>query len=104
MAKQLNLDPTQLPKGVGSGFVWDYKGHIITNFHVINKVAPPISRHHAVMSSSDIDYQVDTAQVTLTQPDGSTKTYTAKLTGSISPSCCVTRGADKSCAAVRRGP
>lgn len=25
-------------KGIGSGFFWDNKGHIVTNFHVINKV------------------------------------------------------------------
>lgn len=61
VAASLNLDPTQLPKGVGSGFVWDDRGHIVTNFHVINKV--------------------DTAGVTLTLKDGSTKVYKAKLTG-----------------------
>jgi S1-C subfamily serine protease len=26
---------TEIPRGSGSGFVWDYKGHIITNYHVI---------------------------------------------------------------------
>jgi len=26
----------EVPRGVGSGFVWDINGHIITNFHVIN--------------------------------------------------------------------
>lgn len=26
---------TEIPRGTGSGFVWDKKGHIITNFHVI---------------------------------------------------------------------
>jgi len=57
MANQLNLPTDQLPKGVGTGFVWDKKGHIVTNFHVINKV--------------------DNAIVTLTQPDGSQKKYTA---------------------------
>jgi len=61
MATQLNLDASQLPKGVGTGFVWDKKGHIVTNFHVINKV--------------------DNAIVTLTTPDGKQKKYTAKLTG-----------------------
>jgi S1-C subfamily serine protease len=61
MANQLNLDASQLPKGVGTGFVWDKKGHIVTNFHVINKV--------------------DNAIVTLTTPDGNQKKYTAKLTG-----------------------
>lgn len=38
MADKYNLDKDDLPKGVGSGFVWDNKGHIVTNFHVINKV------------------------------------------------------------------
>ncbi len=26
---------TEIPKGTGSGFVWDNKGHIVTNYHVI---------------------------------------------------------------------
>lgn len=38
MASNLNLDVDNLPKGVGTGFLWDNKGHIVTNFHVINKV------------------------------------------------------------------
>jgi S1-C subfamily serine protease len=25
----------QVPRGTGSGFVWDNSGHIVTNFHVI---------------------------------------------------------------------
>mmetsp|Transcript_3458 Transcript_3458/g.8430 ORF Transcript_3458/g.8430 Transcript_3458/m.8430 type:complete len:466 (-) Transcript_3458:59-1456(-) len=61
MAQQLNLDSNSLPKGVGSGFVWDDKGHIVTNFHVINKV--------------------DSAVVVLTKTDGTTEKYKAKLTG-----------------------
>ena len=32
-----NLDIFQIPKGVGSGFVWDPEGHIVTNFHVIQE-------------------------------------------------------------------
>ena len=30
------LDVTQIPRGTGSGFVWDNNGHIVTNFHVID--------------------------------------------------------------------
>jgi S1-C subfamily serine protease len=30
-----NLDLFQIPKGTGSGFVWDDKGHVVTNYHVI---------------------------------------------------------------------
>jgi S1-C subfamily serine protease len=29
------LNPYQIPQGTGSGFVWDTRGNIITNFHVI---------------------------------------------------------------------
>ena len=31
------LDVLQVPQGSGSGFVWDRKGHIVTNFHVISE-------------------------------------------------------------------
>jgi S1-C subfamily serine protease len=30
-----NMNVTQIPKGTGSGFMWDQDGHIITNYHVI---------------------------------------------------------------------
>jgi S1-C subfamily serine protease len=29
------LNAQEVPKGVGSGFVWDDKGHIVTNYHVV---------------------------------------------------------------------
>ncbi|MCF6154311.1 MAG: PDZ domain-containing protein [Candidatus Brocadia sp.] len=29
------LDIFKIPRGSGSGFVWDEKGHVVTNFHVI---------------------------------------------------------------------
>ncbi len=29
------LDLTEIPRGTGSGFVWDRDGHVVTNFHVI---------------------------------------------------------------------
>ena len=61
MADKYNLNKDDLPKGVGTGFIWDKEGHIITNFHVINKV--------------------DKALVTITDNGGNKKTYVAKLTG-----------------------
>jgi S1-C subfamily serine protease len=61
MADKYNLNKDDLPKGVGTGFIWDKKGHIITNFHVINKV--------------------DKALVTITDNNRNKKTYIAKLTG-----------------------
>jgi len=30
-----DMDPTEVPAGAGSGFVWDDQGHIVTNYHVI---------------------------------------------------------------------
>lgn len=61
IAGKLDVDTSKVPKGVGTGFVWDTEGHIITNFHVINKV--------------------DNATITLTNKDGVEKDYIAKLTG-----------------------
>ena len=61
IANKLSINTTNIPKGVGTGFVWDKQGHIVTNFHVINKV--------------------DKAQVTLTNKYGISKDYIAKLTG-----------------------
>jgi len=29
------FDLTQIPRGSGSGFIWDEQGHVVTNFHVI---------------------------------------------------------------------
>jgi S1-C subfamily serine protease len=29
------LRPVEVPLGTGSGFIWDTKGHVVTNFHVI---------------------------------------------------------------------
>lgn len=31
----LRLDPLEVPDGQGSGFVWDERGYIVTNFHVV---------------------------------------------------------------------
>lgn len=31
------LDLTEAPQGAGSGVVWDAKGHIVTNYHVIDR-------------------------------------------------------------------
>jgi S1-C subfamily serine protease len=32
---QFSLDVQRIPKGTGSGFVWDKDGHIVTNYHVV---------------------------------------------------------------------
>src|SRR5207247_10503821 len=32
-----SFDVQQIPQGTGSGFVWDRRGHVVTNFHVIQE-------------------------------------------------------------------
>lgn len=36
-AGQFNMNLQKTPQGSGSGFIWDRHGHIVTNFHVIQK-------------------------------------------------------------------
>jgi S1-C subfamily serine protease len=36
---------TEVPRGSGSGFIWDEQGHVVTNFHVINGA----SRAHVIL-------------------------------------------------------
>lgn len=58
----LSMNVLEVPLGTGSGFVWDNKGHIVTNYHVIRN------------SKS--------AKVSVTSLDGkSTKTYQAMVAG-----------------------
>ena len=33
------MNVQQVPQGTGTGFVWDDRGHIVTNFHVIQRCA-----------------------------------------------------------------
>ena len=45
-----SLNVQQVPKGSGSGFIWDKEGHIVTNFHVVqdaNAVQVILSDHSA---------------------------------------------------------
>ncbi|KAI5055605.1 hypothetical protein GOP47_0029126 [Adiantum capillus-veneris] len=34
-SKEVTLNTIDIPRGTGSGFVWDKEGHIVTNYHVI---------------------------------------------------------------------
>ncbi|KAL6750928.1 trypsin-like cysteine/serine peptidase domain-containing protein [Haematococcus lacustris] len=52
-----HLNPEQVPRNFGSGFIWDKDGHVVTNYHVI--------------------HQASTAQVTL----ANNQKYTASLRG-----------------------
>ncbi len=31
-----SMDVTEIPQGTGTGFIWDERGHVVTNFHVIS--------------------------------------------------------------------
>ena len=33
--RSLSLRGTEVPQGAGSGFLWDDRGHVVTNFHVV---------------------------------------------------------------------
>jgi S1-C subfamily serine protease len=33
----LSLNVFEIPQGTGSGFIWDSEGHVVTNYHVIQK-------------------------------------------------------------------
>ncbi|MCA9409230.1 MAG: trypsin-like peptidase domain-containing protein [Candidatus Omnitrophica bacterium] len=52
-----STDIYEIPQGAGSGFIWDDRGHIVTNFHVI--------------------YQADRIEVTFANQ----KSYPAKIVG-----------------------
>jgi len=32
-----SMDVTQVPRGTGTGFIWDEQGHVVTNYHVIQE-------------------------------------------------------------------
>ena len=35
LGRDYTFNLTEIPRGTGTGFVWDEKGHIVTNFHVV---------------------------------------------------------------------
>jgi S1-C subfamily serine protease len=32
---RLTLNPVEIPRGTGTGFIWDRNGHVVTNYHVV---------------------------------------------------------------------
>lgn len=41
-----DLNPMEVPVGAGSGFVWDDKGHIVTNYHVVSRADSYVITFH----------------------------------------------------------
>ncbi|MGI5869860.1 MAG: S1C family serine protease [Kiritimatiellia bacterium] len=54
----------EVPQGAGSGFVWDRKGHIVSNYHVVHQASsltvtfPDGSRHDASLVGVAPDYDL----------------------------------------------
>ena len=64
-----SLNVTEIPQGTGSGFLWDSKGHIVTNFHVIYE-ADEIEvklmdgkRYDATVVGADPDHDLAVLQI-----------------------------------------
>jgi S1-C subfamily serine protease len=55
---RLSLKPQEVPKGSGTGFVWDDKGRIVTNYHVVKDA----SKVYVILP--------DQSRVTVTQING----------------------------------
>src|SRR5262245_8939468 len=37
LGRDLYLNVLEIPRGTGSGFLWDEKGHVVTNYHVVEE-------------------------------------------------------------------
>lgn len=58
---RVTMNAVEVPRGTGSGFIWDGAGHVVTNYHVIRGSKG--------------------AKVGMMMDDGSTKTFDASLVG-----------------------
>ena len=68
----LALRPTDVVQGAGSGFVWDEKGHVVTNFHVVQSALGPRARGQPARSikvSLQGSRDVFDAEVVGTEPE-----------------------------------
>jgi S1-C subfamily serine protease len=65
-----SLNTFEVPQGSGSGFIWDTKGHIVTNFHVvygahsIQVVLDDQTSHEAKVVGVDPDHDLAVLRIT----------------------------------------
>jgi S1-C subfamily serine protease len=58
---RFSLDVFQIPRGAGSGFVWDNDGNIVTNYHVVqgSSSASVTLSDHSVWEARTVGYSLD---------------------------------------------
>jgi S1-C subfamily serine protease len=49
LREDFRMNPVEIPQGSGSGFVWDNKGYVVTNYHVVRDARPRRGGHGGVI-------------------------------------------------------
>lgn len=62
---RFSFNPVEIPRGTGSGFIWDEQGHVVTNFHVVAAAGGQNDRIRVTLA----DQTTHTAQVLGVAPD-----------------------------------
>src|SRR5688572_8588512 len=50
--RRWNLNVYEIPQGSGTGFVWDDRGHVVTNYHVVHSVVQGGDRVEVTFASN----------------------------------------------------
>jgi S1-C subfamily serine protease len=72
----------EIPAGTGTGFIWDRKGHIITNYHVIQAALSP-SAKVSITTKDGKQYQAQVVGTEIRQDIAVLKVDGFKLNGNI---------------------
>ncbi len=82
-----SMDVFEIPQGSGSGFVWDDKGHIVTNFHVVqgaNIVNVTFSDHSTYQADVvGVESSKDIAVIKVDAPSKILKTLPVGSSGNL---------------------
>lgn len=75
LCSPFGMDVTTIPQGTGSGFIWDKKGHVVTNYHVVKGASGGIKVTLIDSTSCSakivgVDETKDIAVLKLDIPDG----------------------------------